>query len=55
MIDIAPEHLDMVKNILRRHISAREVWVFGYRATGTAKKYSVRLQNLVGKKAVADV
>jgi len=40
MIDIALEHLDMVKNILRRHISGREVWVFGSRATGTAKKYS---------------
>ena len=40
MIDVAPQHLETVRAILRRHLPGREVWVFGSRATGTAKEYS---------------
>lgn len=37
---IVPHHLQTVKEILRRHVPDREVWLFGSRATGTAKKFS---------------
>ena len=37
---IAPHHLQTVKDILRRHVPDREVWLFGSRATGTAKEFS---------------
>ena len=40
MIDAAPGHLETVKAILTRHLPEREVWVFGSRATATAKEYS---------------
>lgn len=40
MIDVDPLHLETIKAILRRHVPGREVWVFGSRATRTAKKYS---------------
>lgn len=40
MIDLAPEHLQVIKRILKRHLPGREIWVFGSRATGCAKKYS---------------
>lgn len=40
MIDVSPQYLETVKAILRRHVPDRDVWVFGSRATGTAKEYS---------------
>jgi predicted nucleotidyltransferase len=40
MIYVDPLHLTTVRAILRRHVPEREVWVFGSRATGTAKEYS---------------
>jgi predicted nucleotidyltransferase len=40
MIDVSPQNLEAVKAILRRHVPDREVWVFGSRATRTAKEYS---------------
>lgn len=39
-IDVRPEHWEIVRRILRRHVPAHEVWAFGSRATGTAKPYS---------------
>ncbi|MEO5367436.1 MAG: restriction endonuclease subunit S [Magnetococcus sp. WYHC-3] len=39
-IDIRPDHLEMVQEILRRHVPDREVWAFGSRVTWTAKAYS---------------
>lgn len=39
-IDIRPEQWAIVRSILRRHVSEREVWAFGSRARGTAKPYS---------------
>lgn len=40
MIDLAPQYLELVKQILAKHIFQAKVLVFGSRATGNAKKYS---------------
>ena len=41
MIDLKPEHLEMVKEILERLLpDGFEAWAFGSRVTGTAKKFS---------------
>ncbi len=39
-IDIRPDHWAIVRDILRTHVPGREVWAFGSRARGTAKRYS---------------
>ena len=39
-IDIRLEHLEIVRDILRRHVPEYEVWAFGSRVTGNAKPYS---------------
>ena len=39
-IDIAPDQLWIVLDILRGHVPGRPVWAFGSRATGNAKPYS---------------
>lgn len=39
-LDISPEHLAIVQNILRRRIQQRTVWAFGSRVKGCAKPYS---------------
>lgn len=39
-IDLAPEHLAVVKDILGMHVPGRRVVAFGSRVTGTAKPYS---------------
>jgi type I restriction enzyme S subunit len=39
-IDIRPEHWRIVRDILQRHLPGVEVWAFGSRAKGTARKYS---------------
>ena len=39
-IDVRPEHWQIVRRILRRHVPGHAVWAFGSRATGTAKPYS---------------
>lgn len=40
-IDILPEHLKIVKDILEKYLPANAtVWVFGSRATGKAKRFS---------------
>ncbi|RPI77673.1 MAG: nucleotidyltransferase domain-containing protein [Desulfobacteraceae bacterium] len=40
MIDILPEHLAIVKNILTEIVPDIEVFAFGSRVTGPAKKHS---------------
>lgn len=41
MIDLNPQHLDLVKKILRKNLPQdAKVFVFGSRANGTAKKFS---------------
>ena len=39
-VDVAPHHLRIVMDILRRHVPRHAVWAFGSRATGKAKPYS---------------
>jgi predicted nucleotidyltransferase len=39
-IDMRPEHLAIVRDILSGCVPDREVWAFGSRARGTAKPYS---------------
>jgi type I restriction enzyme S subunit len=39
-LDVSPDHLEMVRAILRRHVPDREVWAFGSRAVGVAGKNS---------------
>ena len=40
MIDIAPQYLSIINNILKKHIPEYEVRAFGSRVTGKAKTYS---------------
>ena len=39
-VDLQPDHLAIVRAVLRRHVPDRKVFAFGSRATGTAKRYS---------------
>lgn len=39
-LDIAPEHLQIVRDILQQQIPHRTVWAFGSRVNGNAKPYS---------------
>ena len=40
MIDLSPEHLEIVKRLLKSRAGGREVWVYGSRVKGNARKYS---------------
>jgi len=40
MLDFAPGHLKIVRDILREHVPSRTVWAFGSRTKGTARRYS---------------
>lgn len=40
MLDLSPAYLTMVTAILQQLIPNYEVWAFGSRVTGTARKYS---------------
>ncbi len=40
MIDLAPQYLSIVKEILTRHVPEYEVWVFGSRVGGRVKPHS---------------
>lgn len=52
MIDLRPEHLEIVLRILRQRIPDREVWVFGSRARGTMKPHSDLDLAIVGHTAL---
>lgn len=39
-LQVEPHHLAIVQEILRRHVTGTEVWAFGSRTTGKAKKFS---------------
>lgn len=39
-IDIRPDLWPIVRDILQRHVPDREVWAFGSRVRGRAKRYS---------------
>ena len=40
MLDLSPDELGIVCRILRQHVPAHEVWAFGSRVKGTARRYS---------------
>jgi uncharacterized protein len=40
MIDITDKNLNIVKKILAKHVPNYEVWAFGSRVSGKAKKFS---------------
>ncbi len=40
MFDISPRDLAIVRDILHRHVPDHEVWAFGSRTKGTARRYS---------------
>lgn len=40
LIDIRPDHWDIVRDILRKHVPQYTVWAFGSRAKWSAKEYS---------------
>lgn len=40
LIDIRPDHWEIVRDILHKHVPQYEVWAFGSRAKWTAKPYS---------------
>ncbi len=39
-IDARPDHLEIIRAIMHRHVPERNVWAFGSRVTWTAKAYS---------------
>lgn len=39
-IDVRPDHLTIVQDILKKHVPAHSVWAFGSRAKWLAKEYS---------------
>ncbi len=40
LIDARPDHLEIIRAIMHRHVPERKVWAFGSRVTWTAKAYS---------------
>jgi predicted nucleotidyltransferase len=40
MLDLSPRDLAIVQDILRKHVPDHEVWAFGSRTKGTARRYS---------------
>ncbi len=40
MIDLSPEHLEIIKEILQKHVPGCEVRAYGSRVSGTARRYS---------------
>lgn len=55
MIDLRPEHLEIVLRILRQRIPDREVWVFGSRARGTKKPHSDLDLAIIGDTAFSGI
>ncbi len=39
-LDVAPEYLHIIMQILQKHVPQYAVWAFGSRVKGTAKPYS---------------
>lgn len=53
MIILEPNHLQIVKAILKQQIPRRKIVVFGSRANGTPKKYSDLDLCVMGKKPLS--
>ena len=39
-IDLSPEHLGVVRSLLRSHLAGVEIWAYGSRVKGNARRYS---------------
>lgn len=52
VLDIRPDHLKIVLDILARHVPDREVWAFGSRATWKTKDYSDLDLAIIGDEAL---
>ncbi len=52
-IDLRPDHWNIVRGALRRHVPNREVLAFGSRATWTAKEYSDLDLAILGDEALS--
>lgn len=39
-LDVQPDHLAIVREVLQKHVPELAVWVFGSRVTGKAKPFS---------------
>ena len=50
MLDLPDRQLEMVCDILQKHVPAHEVWAFGSRVKGTTRPYSDLDLVLVGEK-----
>ena len=53
MIDLSEDLMEQVINILEQYIPDAEVWAFGSRVRGTAKKHSDLDLVVVGKQKIA--
>ena len=51
-IDIRPDLWLIVRDILRKHVPDHEVWAFGSRAKGRAKRYSDLDAAVIGETAL---
>lgn len=54
MINLLPDYLEIVRNILRKHVPGCEVHVFGSRTTCSVKKYSDLDLAIVGKEKLSE-
>ena len=54
MIDVSRAQLEIISRILRNHVPDCAVWVFGSRATYTAKNYSDLDLAIIGKEKLTD-
>jgi predicted nucleotidyltransferase len=52
MIDVAPAHLELVRQILARHVPDCEIRVFGSRVNTTARPFSDLDIALVGRRKI---
>lgn len=52
-IDIRPDHWEMVRDILQKHVPQHEVWAFGSRAKWAAKEFSDLDLAVIGNKPLS--
>jgi Restriction endonuclease S subunits len=53
LIDVRPDHWEIVHNILQKHVPDREVWAFGSRAKWSAKTYSDLDLAIIGERPLS--
>lgn len=52
-IDVSPSDLQIVRGILRRLVPERQIWAFGSRVTGNARRYSDLDLALIGDEPIS--